>query len=135
MDTKDVDVVPASIALLTAINDTATAIGRDLKIAIGLPADDVYEEFIAQPGYQDIPSLCELSIDKVREANSLIWAPRWTLGLQTSDVQQMHAEGRLAFTWTLDDANYIEEYINQGEFDGILTNFPTIVSYYHYIKQ
>ena len=135
LDTKDVDVVPASIALLTAINDTAASIGRDLKIAIGLPADDVYEEFIAQPGYQDIPSLCELSIDKVREANSIIWAPRWTLGLQNSDVQQMHAEGRLAFTWTLDDASYIEEYINQGEFDGILTNYPTIVSYYHYIKQ
>jgi glycerophosphoryl diester phosphodiesterase len=46
----------------------------------------------------------------------------------------MHAEGRLAFTWTLDDANYIEEFINAGEFDGILTNYPTIVSYYHYIK-
>jgi glycerophosphoryl diester phosphodiesterase len=134
LDTKDVDVVPQSIELLEFYNDLAISTGRDLKIAIGLPADDVYEEFIAQPGYQDILSLCELSLDKVREANSFIWAPRWTLGLQTSDVQQMHAEGRLAFTWTLDDASYIEEYINQGEFDGILTNYPTIVSYYHYIQ-
>ena len=31
------------------------------------------------------PSLVELSIDQVREANSLIWAPRWTQGTQTSD--------------------------------------------------
>ena len=70
----------------------------------------------------------------MRQADSDIWAPRWTMGLQTSEVQQMHSEGRLVFTWTLDETSYIEEFINQGEFDGILTNYPTIVSYYHYIK-
>ena len=134
LDTKDVDVVPASIEILTEINDRAITMGRDLKIVLGIPADDVYEEFIAQPDYQNVPSLCELSIDQVRQADSDIWAPRWTMGLQTSEVQQMHSEGRLVFTWTLDETSYIEEFINQGEFDGILTNYPTIVSYYHYIK-
>jgi glycerophosphoryl diester phosphodiesterase len=135
LDTKDVDVVPASIALLTEINERAFNMGRNLKIYIGIPADDVYEKFIAQPNYRDVPSLCELSIDQVREANSLIWAPRWTQGTQTATVQQMQAEGRKVFTWTLDDENYIEQFINEGQFDGILTNYPTIVSYYHYIKQ
>jgi glycerophosphoryl diester phosphodiesterase len=134
LDTKDVDVVPASIALLTAINDTAIAMGRDLKIYLGIPADDVYEKFIEQPNYQNVPSLCELSIDQVRQADSDIWAPRWTQGTQTANVQQMQAEERKVFTWTLDDANYIEAFINDGEFDGILTNYPTIVSYYYYIK-
>ena len=134
LDTKDVDVVPASIEILTEINDRAITMGRDLKIVLGIPADDVYEEFIAQPNYQNVPSLCELTLDQVRQADSDIWAPRWTMGLQTSEVQQMHSEGRLVFTWTLDETSYIEEFINQGEFDGILTNYPTIVSYYHYIK-
>ena len=134
LDTKDVDVVPASIALLTEINNRAIGQGRDLKIVLGIPADDVFEEFIAQPNFQDVPSLCELTIDQVRQANSQVWAPRWTQGTQTANVQQMQAEGRLVFTWTLDDANYIEAFINDGEFDGILTNYPTIVSYYHYIK-
>jgi glycerophosphoryl diester phosphodiesterase len=134
LDTKDVDVVPASIELLKEINERAVLMGRDLKINLGIPADDIYEEFISQPGYQDVPSLCELSIDQVRQANSQVWAPRWTQGTQTANVQQMHAEGRLVFTWTLDETNYIEEFINEGEFDGILTNYPTIVSYYHYIK-
>ena len=134
LDTKDVDVVPASIEILSEINERAVLMGRDLKINIGIPADDVYEEFIAQPDYQNVPSLCELSLDQVRQANSQVWAPRWTMGLQTDAVRQMHAEGRKVFTWTLDDASYIEEFINQGEFDGILTNYPTIVSYYHYIK-
>jgi len=135
LDTKDVDVVPASIELLTEINERAVKMGRNLKIYMGIPADDIYEEFLAQPNYQDVPSLVELSIDQVREANALIWAPRWTQGTQTSTVQQMQAEGRKVFTWTLDDENYIEQFINEGQFDGILTNYPTIVSYYHYIKQ
>lgn len=134
LDTKDVDVIPESIQLLTEINERAVLMGRNLKIVLGIPADDVYEEFISQPGFQDVPSLCELSIDQVRQANSQVWAPRWTQGTQNSNVQQMQAEGRLAFTWTLDEASYIEEFINTGEFDGILTNYPTIVSYYHYIK-
>jgi glycerophosphoryl diester phosphodiesterase len=134
LDTKDVDVVPASIALLTEINNRAIGMGRDLKIVLGIPADDIFEEFINQPNFQEIPSLCELSIDQVRQANSAVWAPRWTQGTQNSTVQEMQAEGRLVFTWTLDEANYIEAFINEGNFDGILTNYPTIVSYYHYIK-
>ena len=135
LDTKDVDVVPSSIALLTEINDRAESMdNRDLKIYLGIPADDVYEKFIAQPSYQTVPSLCELSLDQVRQADSDVWAPRWTQGTQTANVQQMHDEERLVFTWTLDDASYIEEFINVGQFDGILSNYPTIVSYYHYIK-
>ncbi len=108
--------------------------GRDLKIYIGLPAQDVYDAFVAYPGFQDVPSLCELSLDQVRQANSKVWAPRWTQGTQTDAVQQMHAEGKKAFVWTLDEPSYIEQFVNDGEFDGILTNYPTILSYYHYIK-
>ena len=134
LDTKDVDVIPASIALQKEILDRAEIMGRFLKIYIGIPADDVYEEFIKQPGYKDIPSLCELSIEQVRNANSKIWAPRWTQGFQNAEVEQMHAEGRKAVTWTLDDQTYIKEFVNNSEFDGILTNYPTIVSYYHYIR-
>lgn len=134
LDTKDVDVVPASIALQQEILQRAEAMGRDLKIYIGIPADDVFDKFIDQPGFQDVPSLCELSIDQVRQANSLVWAPRWTLGTQNELVEQMHSEGRKAFVWTLDEPSYIEEFINEGKFDGILSNYPTIVSYYHYIK-
>jgi len=135
LDTKDVDVVNTSIALLTEINDRAITMGRDLKIYLGIPAQDIFDAFAAYPGHQQIPSLVELTIDQVRQVDADIWAPRWTQGTQNSEVQQMHAEGRLAFCWTLDETSYIEEFINEGAFDGILTNYPTIVSYYHYIQQ
>jgi len=134
LDTKDIDVISASIGLQQEILDRAALMGRDLKIYIGLPAQDVYDGFIAYPGYESIPSLCELSLDQVRQANSKVWAPRWTQGTQTASVQQMQSEGRKAFVWTLDEPSYIQQFVNEGEFDGILTNYPTILSYYYYIK-
>ena len=86
------------------------------------------------PNYQSVPSLCELSVDDVRKVNSLVWSPRWTLGTQNDLVDQMHAEGRLAVTWTIDQPPWIRDFINEGHFDGLLTNFPYVVAYYHYIR-
>jgi hypothetical protein len=31
--------------------------------------------------------------------------------------------------------DWIEKFINDGHFDGILTNYPFIVGYYHYIRE
>jgi glycerophosphoryl diester phosphodiesterase len=50
-------------------------------------------------------------------------------------VQQIHAQGRRAFVWTLDVPQNVFEYMNQGDFDGILSNYPSIVAYYYYAKQ
>jgi glycerophosphoryl diester phosphodiesterase len=134
LDTKDVNVLPKQVELQKEINERAVTMGRDLKIFTGIPADDIFQAFIAYPGSQDILSLCELSIDEVRQANSKIWAPRWTQGTQNAAVDEMHAEGRKVFVWTLDEPSYIDEFINNGKFDGILSNYPTIVAYYYYIK-
>jgi len=109
--------------------------GRDILIVIGIPNDDALNDLMALPGYTEIPSLCELTVDDVRKLNSLVWAPRWTLGTQNDLVQQMHDEGRLAVTWTIDQPSWIQEYITEGHFDGLLTNFPYVVAYYHYIQQ
>ena len=105
-----------------------------ISIFIGLPAEEKRDLFLMQNDYENIPSLCELSINDTRKTNSQIWAPRWTLGTQIDLVEQMHSEGRKAVTWTLDQTGAISEFISQSKFDGILTNYPTIVSYYHYAR-
>jgi hypothetical protein len=46
----------------------------------------------------------------------------------------MQAEGRRVFVWTLDVPAYVQEYIANGRFDGILSNYPSIVAYYHYVR-
>jgi glycerophosphoryl diester phosphodiesterase len=113
----------------------AAAIGRKLEITIGIPDEDVLNNFLKLPNYQNIPSVCELTPQDVSKVNAGIWAPRWTLGLLNEEVRQMHAAGRRAFVWTLDVPQNISKYFNEGRFDGILSNYPSSVAYYYYAKK
>ena len=126
--------MPYVIKIQQEILTKASAIGRDLEVFIGLPSEEKRDLFMMQNDFKNITALCELSIDDTRNTNSQIWAPRWTLGTQLSSVDQMHNEGRRVFTWTIDQAEFISEFIVHSKFDGILTNYPTIVSYYYYVK-
>jgi glycerophosphoryl diester phosphodiesterase len=113
----------------------AAAIGRTVDISIGIPDKDVLKNFMQLPGYQNIPSVCELSIEDVIAVNAAIWAPRWTLGTQNEEVAKMHAQGRKAYVWTLDVPGNIATFIKEGKFDGILSNYPSAVAYYYYAQQ
>ena len=108
---------------------------RQLAIYIGIPEVEVLDFFKTYPNYKNVKSLCELSVEDVNNINAQVWAPRWTLGLLTPEVNAMHAQNRKVFCWTLDNESFIKKYIDQGDFDGILTNYPTIVSYHHYIRK
>lgn len=107
---------------------------RNLSIYIGLPEPEVLDFFKTYPNYQNIQSLCELSVNDVNDIQAKVWAPRWTLGLLTPEVNAMHAQNRKVFCWTLDNEGFIKKYIKDGDFDGILTNYPTIVAYNHYLR-
>ncbi|MBK7629430.1 MAG: glycerophosphodiester phosphodiesterase [Ignavibacteriales bacterium] len=121
-------------ALQKEILERAAALNRDLQIVLGLPDEDKINNLLAYPGFENIPSLCELEINQVHLVNARVWAPRWTQGTQTSLVEAMHSEGRKVFVWTLDEPAFIESFIRDGKFDGILTNYPSLVAYYHYIR-
>ncbi|HZW38787.1 MAG TPA: glycerophosphodiester phosphodiesterase family protein [Ignavibacteriaceae bacterium] len=108
---------------------------RDLKIVIGIPTRDKANFVLALRDYSTTPTLCELGTDVVREINSQFWAPRWTQGVQTDLVNLMHAENRKAFVWTLDDPGFIENFFSNGNFDGMLTNYPMLVAYHHYTRK
>ena len=101
---------------------------------IGMATQDLVDEFKAIPGHQDLPSLCELSLDETRAIKAEVWSPRWTLGTQNDLVQQAQGEGMLAVTWTLDVDDFIHAYIRDGHFNGILTNYPSLVTY-HWLMQ
>ena len=135
LDMKSADAVPLTIELEKKALERAKEQGRDLKIVMGIPSQDIMDALMAYPGYQDVPSLNEMTVDDVRTVNSLVWAPRWTLGTQNDLVQQMHDEGRLAVCWTIDNPGWIQNYTTEGLFDGLLTNYPYVVAYYHYIQE
>lgn len=112
----------------------AAAAGRKLQIVIGLPGARQYYNFIALQDYKNVPSLCELSTEETETINARIWAPRFTEGTQNEKVAMMHAQGRQAFVWTLDVPEFITKFIQEGDFDAILSNYPSCVAYNYYVQ-
>lgn len=135
LDTKFDDSLAVLRALQSEYLAKAKAMGRSLEILIGLPGDEQFAEFKDLPNDDSIPSLCELSVQDVTDINSRVWAPRWTLGLQNDLVKQVQAQGRRVIVWTLDDPDYISQFIGQGNFNGILSNYPTLIAYNYYVKE
>jgi len=126
--------MPIVIPIQQEIMRRAKEMGRDLVVAIGLPTEDKQKVFMQYPGYENIESINEREIKNVHETNSSVWGPRWTMGSQTDAVRQMHNEGRIAITWTVDQTEFIIKFIYESEFDGFVTNYPTIVAYYNYAR-
>ena len=123
-----------TIAIQKDIMERAASMGRKLEIFIGLPTDEKIEHFLAHPDWETTLSLNELEFAGVEQTKSAIWGPRWTLGFNTAEVEQLHAEGKRAITWTMDEGDYIKEYIENSEYDGMVTNYPTLVAFHHYTR-
>ncbi len=125
MDVKDAESIPIIIQLQRKYLDLAQKNGRDLHILIGVPSEEVYTSLISERDFQNVPSLCELSTDKVSALNAQAWAFRWTMGLQEEEVVKMHEQGRKCLVWTLDVPKFTEIYTSFGGADVALN--PTFV--------
>jgi len=126
--------MPFVIPIQQDIMKRTKEMGRDLVVVIGIPNEDKQALFLEYPNSQNIESINEMTVDDVRKTNSYAWGPRWTMGSQTSLVREIHSEGRIAITWTVDQIQFITTFINESEFDGFVTNYPTIVAYYNYAR-
>lgn len=135
MKDEDPDLVKYVVPIQQAAIARAQSKGRNLKILMGVPTQGVFDALKATPSYQSIPSLCELSPEGARELSSQAWGPRWTLGTQNDLVASVQGEGRLVLTWTIDSPNYIKQYIQQGRFNGLLSNYPSYVAYEFYRQE
>lgn len=108
---------------------------RNLAILFGLPSEDAYTRFMALPDHQNLPSLCELSLEQARNAGSRVFAPRWTLGILEQQTIEAHANNIRVVTWTLDDHEGMNEVITKSGYDGILTNYPSMLTYQFYSQE
>ncbi|MDQ3278632.1 MAG: glycerophosphodiester phosphodiesterase, partial [Bacteroidota bacterium] len=113
----------------------AAAINRQIEIVIGIPDKDVLANFKKLPNYSSTPSLVEYSMEEAEAVNARVWAPQWTLGLQDVEVDRQQGQGRRVFTWTMDIQKNISQYINEGSFNGILSNYPSLIAYTYYARQ
>lgn len=135
LDAKEKDGLEKIRALQETFTKEAAATGRQLEITIGIHNEDVYKNFLLLPDYKQIPTTSELDPEKSAAINARIWAPMWTKGLQKEEVSAVHAQGRRAFVWTVDKTEKMQEFMNDGNYDGIVSNYPSQVAYYYYTRQ
>ncbi len=139
LDVKTPDVLLTMAPIQADINAKAKQLKaaglrkNDLVVFMGLPGEDKVTAFMTLPNYKSIPALCELTLDDVEKTGAILWGPRWTRGPQPEALAQIHSKGKAAITWTLDDPGFMEEYVRTTGFDGILTNYPTLLSYFFYV--
>ncbi|MER3470174.1 MAG: hypothetical protein C4330_02290 [Chitinophagaceae bacterium] len=57
------------------------------------------------------------------------------VGFKKDEVQQMQAQGRKVFVWSLDHPLMIELYLKEGGFDGIVTNAAPVAFHTYYTNQ
>ncbi|GAB4038066.1 glycerophosphodiester phosphodiesterase [Spirosoma gilvum] len=135
LDTKYIGPMDKVQAIQQKYRQKALQLGRNLRIVIGLPSTEAVDSYKALSNKENTPILCELDTALTRSLDARIWAPRWTLGPQTAEVQAMKASGLTVFVWTLDEPEFIREFIGQNQFDGILSNYSPVVAFYHYTEQ
>ncbi len=112
----------------------AAASGRDVVIFADLPSEKVIGQFQSYPAYRDsgLPTMCELELQNVIDNGSTRWGPRYSRGLLLSEVEQAHAQGIKVVSWTLNDKTLIRNYIENGQFDGFISDYPAYVVYDYY---
>ncbi len=132
LDMKDANSMSIVRSLQQEFSNKAIASGRTVEIMIGLPEDAV-GAFLSLPDFSQSPCVCEPE-SKVQEVDARIWGASWSDGLQPDAVNEMHSEGRRVIAWTIDDPQFIDRYLNEGNFDGILTNYPSCLAFKYYAK-
>jgi glycerophosphoryl diester phosphodiesterase len=133
LDIKDSDEMFKKIVPLAEnAKARAAAKNRNLAIYYGIPNNEVLASFKSIKDFKTLNSLCELEYEKCQEIGAKVWAPRWTLGIDKSTISNVQRNQVKVFTWTLDEEQLINRYITAYNYDGILTNYPSLVAYYYY---
>ncbi len=111
----------------------AAASHRNVVFIADLPSEDVIAEYKKQPSYgADLPCMCELSLQDAIDNKCQYFGPRFSLGLLTDDVTKAHSLGIKVYSWTLNDRTIILNYLQNGQFDGFISDYPAYVVYDYY---
>jgi glycerophosphoryl diester phosphodiesterase len=127
----DVGVFEALLPIIQNAYNHAAAVGRNVVMYVDMPSTTVISQYQAYPPYRasGLPSMCELTFQDVIENGCTRWGPRYSRGLMLDEVAQAHAQGIKVISWTLNDKTLIKNYIQNGQFDGFISDYPAYVVY------
>lgn len=134
LDIKSVDAIPHVVDIIEKYDELSKRMGRDLSIMVGIPNSEIYNLFDKEEELKHIPTICELDLEKALNIKAEVWAPRWTLGLQQDNVEKIHSAGSKALVWTVDNHDFMKKVIHESNFNGMVTNFPTLAAYEYYVR-
>lgn len=135
LDIKNAEVIKEIIPVIEKYYNLARIKKRDLKILTGIPGGEILNTYVKEcPDRNIMPALCELDIEAVRVSGAKIWAPRWTETINQEQLKICKDGNIKIFVWTLDIYEVINNYLDNGIYDGILTDFPSIVAYEYLIQ-
>ena len=135
MDIKgDDSIFQALLPVVQKAYTHANAVGREIVIYADMPSKTVISQFQSFPPYRDsgLPTMCELTLQDVMDNGCTRWGPRYSRGLLLSDVATAHAAGIKVISWTLNQKALIDNYIQNGQFDGFISDYPSYVVYDFY---
>jgi glycerophosphoryl diester phosphodiesterase len=136
LDIKDPATVDEALRIQSEAITYANLKSRDVKILFGIPSDEVLRAYQNSKLINATPVLIELNADIALSYNNCeVWAPRWTNGIPSGDISRFHSMGKKVFVWTLDVRDYINDFLNNNGIDGILSNYPSLVSGMYYSKE
>ncbi len=135
LDIKDSAGVAPTLPIEIAFLDRMKSEGRTVAVWAGLPTTDHVTAYLNDPLHTLAPSLCELTPADVDHANSEVWGPRWTVGDLVKQAKTVRQEGKKVIYWTVDKPEFINPFLDHGELDGLLTDHPSTVGYYYYIRK
>ncbi len=129
LDVKDPSIVADVIDSQMKAIHKADSLGRTaLKIYLGVPEQSILDSYLNCNGVKAAPILIEFSSSLASSiASCEVWAPRWTNGIPPL------CSGKKIFVWTLDEHDYISDFIKSNNVDGILSNYPSLVSGMYYL--
>jgi glycerophosphoryl diester phosphodiesterase len=135
IDLKDPELVDKVILTQQNAINYASSIGRNIKILMGIPTDEIFNAYNSSEYKNLTPTLVELDAEKAKSLQTCkAWAPRWTNGIPSqSMLDEMHSRNILVFTWTLDVRDYINDFL-EANIDGILSNYPSLVTGMYYSR-
>ncbi len=136
MDIKgDVGIFQALQPVVLNAQAHAAAVGRHVVIYADMPSTTVIGQFQSYPPYRadtSLKTMCELTYQDVVDNGCTRWGPRYSRGLLLSDVATAHAAGIKVISWTLNQKSLIDNYIQNGQFDGFISDYPCYVVYDFY---
>jgi glycerophosphoryl diester phosphodiesterase len=131
LDMKVPEAVRGAVELALAINERADEVGRSFRAVVALTKDSVTEEWLkVTEDADDVPPcLVEYDPDLVSALGCVVWGPTWTAGPRTEDVEKVRAAGARTIYWTLNDENFIEQFLRASNPDGAITSRTGLLMY------